>query len=255
MAQPGARLFGLNATTLHQSSSRQKNPPCIEAPRRQSTPRRSYFFVGTPSSRITCPPMDNRRALTNTPLKVAALLLANFLTCRGEGDSLDFFEKRIRPIFADHCLECHSVESGKSKGGLVLDSREDILRGGDSGPALAGKNPDHSKLIEAVRWTNQDFQMPPKKALSPTQISDLETWVRIGAPHAVESAREKKSKPTAPTVEQGRAFWAFRPISSPAVPVFGQADQQWVQSPIDGFILTSLKQSGLSPSPEADRQT
>jgi hypothetical protein len=199
--------------------------------------------------------MDNRRALTNTPLKVAALLLANFLTCRGEGDSLDFFEKRIRPIFADHCLECHSVESGKSKGGLVLDSREDILRGGDSGPALTGKNPDHSKLIEAVRWTNQDFQMPPKKALSPTQISDLETWVRIGAPHAVESAREKKSKPTAPTVEQGRAFWAFRPISSPAVPVFGQADQQWVQSPIDGFILTSLKQSGLSPSPEADRQT
>lgn len=199
--------------------------------------------------------MDQRRAFTSLSLQVVTLLLASGFACSGADDPLNFFEKRIRPIFVEHCFECHSSESGKSKGGLLLDSREDILRGGDSGSALTEKDPDHSKLIEAVRWTNQDFQMPPKRALSPAQINDLETWVSIGAPHPVESTKEKKPKHTAPTVEEGKAFWSFRPIGSPRIPVFEQAEQQWVQSPIDGFILASLKQSGLFPSPEADKET
>ena len=199
--------------------------------------------------------MDYRREFTDLFAQVVALLLTSVCACSGAEDPFDFFEKRIRPIFAEHCFECHSADAGKSKGGLSLDSREDILRGGDSGAALKEKDPDHSKLIEAVRWTNQDFQMPPKKALSPAQISDLETWVSLGAPHPVASARERKSKPTAPTVEEGRAFWSFRPIGSPRIPVFEQVEQQWAQSPIDGFILASLKQKGLSLSPEADKQT
>ena len=199
--------------------------------------------------------MDHRKAPPSRFLFGATLLLASGLASAAAEDPLEFFEKRIRPIFAEQCYECHSAESGKSKGGLVLDSREDILRGGDSGAAIIEKDPERSKLIEAVRWTNQDFQMPPKRALSAAQIGDLETWVRIGAPHPVSTAGEKHSKKKPPTVAEGRSFWSFRPLGSPGVPRFEERRQKWTQSPIDGFILASLVEKGLSPSPEADKRT
>jgi mono/diheme cytochrome c family protein len=117
--------------------------------------------------------MDHRKTPRSCLFLGAALFLASGITGVAAEDPLDFFEKRIRPIFAEHCYECHSAESGKSKGGLLLDSRADILRGGDSGAAIIEKDPERSKLIEAVRWKNQDFQMPPKRSLSESQISDL----------------------------------------------------------------------------------
>lgn len=199
--------------------------------------------------------MAHRKTTCSRLLLGTALLLASGIPGVAAEDPVDFFEKRIRPIFAEHCYECHSAESGKSKGGLLLDSREDILRGGDSGAAIVEKDPDRSKLIEAVRWQNQDFQMPPKRSLSGSQISDLETWVKLGAPHPVTAAGEKAAKKKAPTVEEGRAFWSFKPLSAPKVPSFEERNQKWTQSPIDGFILSSLIEKGISPSVEADKRT
>ena len=84
----------------------------------------------------------------------------------------EFFEKRIRPILAERCYECHSAEK-KQKGGLSLDTREAVLRGGDTGPVLVAGNPDKSLLIEAVRYTNHDMQMPPKKRLAEAEVKAL----------------------------------------------------------------------------------
>src|SRR5207247_3541400 len=96
---------------------------------------------------------------------------------------IEFFEKKIRPIFVENCYKCHSKEAEKLKGGLLLDTREGVLKGGDNGPAIVPGQPDKSLLIKAVRYTNSDLQMPPKnKKLSAEQIADLETWVKIGAP-------------------------------------------------------------------------
>src|SRR2546426_1007098 len=100
-------------------------------------------------------------------------------------EQLDFFEKKIRPVLSEKCYKCHSEKADKVKGGLVLDTREGARRGGDSGPAVVPGNLDDSILIEAVRYTNKDFAMPPEKSggkLPQAVINDFETWIKMGAP-------------------------------------------------------------------------
>ena len=109
-------------------------------------------------------------------------------TAAPDAKGMEFFEKKIRPILVERCYECHSAEKGKTKGGLALDSREAVLRGGDSGPALVAGDVEKSKLVEGIRWKNQDFQMPPKKRLSDQEAADLEAWIRMGAPDPREKA-------------------------------------------------------------------
>src|SRR5207244_5412635 len=99
---------------------------------------------------------------------------------------LEFFEKNIRPVFVDRCYKCHSHDAEKIKGGLLLDTREGLLKGGDTGPAIVPGDPDKSLLIKAVRYTDEDLQMPPRKGggkkLAAKEIADLELWVKMGAP-------------------------------------------------------------------------
>jgi hypothetical protein len=92
-------------------------------------------------------------------------------------DGVEFFEKEIRPVLAQHCYECHSAESKKLKGGLRLDSREAVLRGGDSGPAAVAGDPETSRLVVAVSGRDKELEMPPKKPLEPAQIKALTEWV------------------------------------------------------------------------------
>lgn len=100
-----------------------------------------------------------------------------------EGEA--FFESRIRPVLEKHCCECHSDEAGRIKGGLALDSREGILRGGDSGPAVVAGELRSSRLIESIRYESNDLAMPPFQSggkLPDAVIQDFEQWVRMGAP-------------------------------------------------------------------------
>ena len=93
----------------------------------------------------------------------------------------EFFEKKIRPVLVDRCFSCHSAQAEKLKGSLYLDSREALLKGGDTGPAVVPGDPAKSLLIKAVRWADDELKMPPKKKLTAEQIADLEAWVRGGA--------------------------------------------------------------------------
>jgi mono/diheme cytochrome c family protein len=99
---------------------------------------------------------------------------------------VEFFEKNVRPVLVEHCYKCHSAEAEqnrKLKGGLRLDTRAGALKGGDSEkPAVVPGDPQASLLIEAVRWKNEDLQMPPKQKLGDAQIADLVAWVNMGAP-------------------------------------------------------------------------
>ena len=81
-----------------------------------------------------------------------------------EPRQLEFFEKKIRPVLTERCYKCHSAKSEKQKGGLALDTRAGIRNGGDSGPAVVPGKPGESLLVEALRYQNKDFQMPPKSA-------------------------------------------------------------------------------------------
>src|SRR3954465_10983096 len=93
------------------------------------------------------------------------------------GTNYEFFEAKVRPILVDRCYKCHSTDAEKVKGGLLLDTKDGLLKGGDSGIVLIPRDPEKSKLIIAVRHTDKDLQMPPKEKLSPQEIADLEEWV------------------------------------------------------------------------------
>jgi cytochrome c553 len=155
-----------------------------------------------------------------------------------------FFETSIRPLLAENCYRCHGPD--KQKGGLRLDSREGIHRGGDSGNELivAGR-PKQSLLIRAVGYQDDMLRMPPKKRLSDRQIADLTRWVKMGAPYPQTTTAEGD--------EAGRKFWAFQPPTDPRVPAV--KDAAWARSALDRFILAGLEAASLKPAPSADRRT
>ena len=164
---------------------------------------------------------------------------------------LQFFESKIRPLLADKCYKCHSKEGDKIRGGLLLDTRESVLHGGNTGPALVPGKPDQSLLIQAIRYKDEDLQMPPKgEKLSDQQIADLTEWVRRGAP----DPRTNVSKGSdAAYAGVGKNHWAFRPVQKPAVPAVTNA--AWVKNPVDNFILAKLEASGMTPNAPAEKAT
>ncbi len=152
---------------------------------------------------------------------------------------VDFFEKKIRPVLAEKCYSCHSAAAEKLKGNLFLDTREGTLKGGDLGPSVVPGDPDRSLLVKAVRWTDEDLRMPPKKKLSPDQIADFEAWVKRGAPDPrTKTAAKPKIDP-----EKVKAHWAFQPLKDSPL------------TSIDAFIRAKLGEKGLRLSPAADRRT
>jgi mono/diheme cytochrome c family protein len=92
-----------------------------------------------------------------------------------EGQRLEFFETNIRPVFVEHCYECHGADAKKLRGGLLLDSRQGLLEGGESGPAVVPGDPEESLLISALK--HDDLEMPPKRTLPPTVVADFEKWI------------------------------------------------------------------------------
>lgn len=163
----------------------------------------------------------------------------------------DFFENKVRPVLVNNCYKCHSQQSAKIKGGLLLDSQTGWQKGGDNGPVIVPGNPDKSPLIKAVRYTDENLQMPPKdQKLSDAQIADLVTWVKMGAPDPrVGNAAGTNQYANA----VARDHWSFKPIQNPTVPEL--ADNPWVKTPIDAFVLTKLQASGLKPNPITDKRT
>ncbi|MDX2037448.1 MAG: DUF1549 domain-containing protein [Isosphaeraceae bacterium] len=166
---------------------------------------------------------------------------------------LDFFEKQVRPILSEKCFSCHGPE--KQKGGLRLDSREAILQGGDSGPAVEPGRADESLLIEAVRRT-EALSMPPKGALAPSAIEALVRWVDDGAHWPSTGTRAGVAagvRPRGSFSDEDRSWWAIQPlrvVESPDVERDG-----WARGAIDRFVLAELSKRSLEPAPEADRTT
>jgi mono/diheme cytochrome c family protein len=159
-----------------------------------------------------------------------------------------FFENKIRPLLTKNCYKCHSTESLKLKGELLLDTREGVLKGGATGPAIVPGDPEKSLLIKAVRYTDPDLQMPPKgDKLSDEQINDLVTWVKMGAPDPRTGKAVAKSK------NSGKDHWSFQPVRRPSIPVTDHASR--IANPIDAFIVTRLEEKGMTLSPPADKRT
>jgi cytochrome c553 len=183
------------------------------------------------------------------------LLAAGLLALDARADeAAEFFETHIRPLLVDHCYQCHSAEAEKFKGGLRLDSREAILKGGDSGAAIVPGKPEESLLITAVRYADRDLKMPPPKDEAPRKLSDaaianLAQWVRLGAPMPAANAEHR----TPDNERRSKPHWAFVAPRMPQVPAV--KNEAWVKTDIDRFILAKLEAAGLAPAPPADPRT
>ncbi len=164
---------------------------------------------------------------------------------------LEHFERAVRPLFLQHCAECH--DNGKTEGGLSIASGAALLKGGDSGPALVPGQPDQSRLIEAIRYKNRDLQMPPAGHLSAADVQALEKWVAMGAPDPRSAEEVAHPRLTGMTIEAGRAFWSMKPVSRPQIPQVEREDR--VQTPVDAFVLQTLEANELAPAPPAGRRT
>ncbi len=172
----------------------------------------------------------------------------------------EFFETKVRPVLAGHCLECHGPE--KSKGGLRLDARDAMLKGGETGPVIVPGKPAESALIEAIGY-HGDVQMPPKGKLKDEEIAALTEWVKRGAPWPETRSHAKSTSTSAPAVPSTaasspslaqvhyRSLWSLQPVRNPLPPPV--KDQKWSQSPIDRFVLAKLEKNGMAPAPQATR--
>ncbi|MEZ5432459.1 MAG: PSD1 and planctomycete cytochrome C domain-containing protein [Verrucomicrobiales bacterium] len=153
----------------------------------------------------------------------------------------------MRPILVKRCFECHS--DTKQKGGLRVDHIGYLKSGGDTGPALVPGKPEESALIEAVRYANEDFQMPPKGKLPDAEIAVLERWIQTGAAWPEDAAKKIVVTEGGFTAEQ-RNYWFFQPVKIAAPP---QVESAWVRNDIDRFVAQKQVELKLSPAPEADR--
>lgn len=183
---------------------------------------------------------------------VAVLLSSAALTSEIPREHLEFFEERIRPVLIDHCYDCHSAAAAKAKGGLRVDTRDNLLRGGDSGrAAVVPGAPEKSLLLTAIRYGGTDLQMPPKSKLSHRQIADFTEWIRNGAPDPrVGNPDEASTVDTGANLESAK-HWAFQEPGDPVPPAVRGTG--WVQSPVDQFLLAALEARGLKPAPAASK--
>ena len=163
-------------------------------------------------------------------------------------EAMTFFEKEVRPVLSNRCYECHGEK--KQKGGLRMDHIARIKAGGDGGPALVAGEPDKSPMIQAIRYADKDFQMPPKEKLPDAEIAVLEKWVKLGAPWPEGDAANVVAGKGGFTDAQ-RNFWCFQPLADPKPP---EISSKWVRNDIDRFIVAKHAEQKLDPAPEADRR-
>jgi hypothetical protein len=168
-------------------------------------------------------------ALATSPLRAA------------EPVDAEFFEKKVRPLLLANCVSCHGPD--KQKGGLRLDSRTAVLKGGDTGPAVSAADPAKSLLTRLIRYDG-DIKMPPKGRLADADIATLTAWVNGGAPWPETGSAAQAAAQKFDLAARAKAHWSFQPINRPPIPGTGH--------PVDAFLLEKLRAAGLTFAPPAD---
>ncbi len=203
--------------------------------------------------------------VTATKARVACLGWIVFgvtTVCAQTPAATEYFEKEIRPVFADKCYGCHSSKLKSPMGGLVLDTKTGLKKGGNGGPVLVPGDPASSRLLQALTYKQTELRMPPTGKLPDEKIAAFEKWIAAGAPDPREETPETANTTPTPArrgmdIETGRKWWAFQPVEPQPQPKFKDAAfaKRWTREKIDEFVLARLEQNKLQPSPEADRAT
>jgi mono/diheme cytochrome c family protein len=166
---------------------------------------------------------------------------------------LEFFEKKVRPILASHCYQCHSADT-KAAGGLRVDDRNGLLIGGDSGAAITAGDTEHSLLIERVTQEAKKGKMPKEgDLLTEAEVADLKQWIQDGVTWPREKIPAYIGRKREDYEELKKRHWAWQPLQSPQAPTV--SDTAWPRGDIDRFILAGLEAKKLAPVSDADAAT
>ena len=176
-------------------------------------------------------------------LTALSLCYANELT---DTEKVEFFNSQVKPILEQNCFQCHGG-GHEVEGGLQLMSREQILEGGNYGPAVSLENPADSFLLEMVGYGQETAQMPPDGRLDDASLEILAKWINIGLPYPVQD------NDIQPDTKTATDYWAYRPLKRPQVPPVQASD--WIRNPIDAFILAKLEAHGVTPAAPASKLT
>lgn len=163
--------------------------------------------------------------------------------------ALEHFEKKVRPLLANHCYNCHSA-STKALGGLRVDDRNGLLTGGGRGAAIVAGAPDKSLLLKAVRREGKP-KMPPEEKLEESEIAELERWIRDGAVWPAATLPYNLGQYAAKYEKLRKEHWAFQPLKASKVPAV--ADSSWPRHDVDRFVLATLEAKKLRPVADADK--
>ena len=169
----------------------------------------------------------------------------------GQRAAEDFFERNVRPVLVTRCVSCHGER--KQEGGLRVDSRESLIRGGDRGPALVPGDPVASLLWQAVE-RKDDLAMPPTGPIAAAELAALRSWIQDGAVWPV-SLGNRSSDVRRPDPATHWAFQPLRQVEPPEVMPVPNLPSDWVRTPVDAFILQKLVEQKLQPAPRAERRT
>ncbi len=170
---------------------------------------------------------------------------------------LEFFESRIRPVLVEQCYECHN-SAKKAEGGLAVDQRVALLKGGDGGVLIVPGKPDESRLLAILRHEVDGLKMPQGQAkLEKSVIADFEKWITMGAPDPRDKPPSVDELAQATSwdavLQKRRKWWSFQPIRNLPPPT--TRNSKWSEHPIDRFVLSKLEEHELDPNEPADAQT
>ena len=198
--------------------------------------------MGTPAK----PPSSRLFAVNRIVLALLCYVVAPACV-RAEAPSSEkvaFFETKIRPVLIQHCYECHAAGAKELGGSLMVDSREAMIAGGESGPIIVAGAPDESLLIQALR--HEGTEMPPEKRLPDSVINDFVHWIKRGA----VDPRDDHPTQTAVSDHDRVSLWSFLPREKYDPPKIN--DSSWPRDPIDHFVLARIEAKHLTPTRDAD---
>ncbi len=171
-------------------------------------------------------------------------------------EDLDFFEAKIRPVLVEHCYSCHNTAKS-ADGGLALDYRAALLKGGDSGAVIVAKNPQASRLVAVMKHEIEGVKMPQGGIKLPDHvIKDFCKWIEMGAPDPRDkpptAAELAKATSWEAVFAKRKEWWSFQNVRKPLVPT--PKNRDWSEHPIDRFVLARLETMGLEPAKLAEKR-
>src|ERR1700693_2154319 len=164
------------------------------------------------------------------------------------------FETKIRPVLETKCYGCHLPKLKAPMGGLTLDTKAGLLKGGATGKVIVPAKPGESRLLKALSYSDPSLQMPPAGKLPDSVIANFKQWISAGSPDprsdVLAGVSSQSPAPQGMSIEDGRKWWAFQPVKE--MPKPNTKDVDWNRTKSDWFVLAKLEEKGLTPSPDLD---